>query len=356
MFPGASFNDLPSLGCDLIRAAEGVDGAIIVYAPDDRIVWANAQQRQIASCCEHSSSDTYETLFWSLLKAGKVGNKQAFQNPADWLASAISTRRTSPNLDFINTYPWGRMLVSHLMFENGMSIQARINLSNNEIGNYFTAPTAGIGVLWASKIHQQMQGFRAALDSLEIGIGLVDGDGRVIHLNNSLTDMVKQGDGITHAPDGTLMATDIYDDMVFRQALQTASDFSHALSAPIIVPLRRPNKMAPHLLVVSPGNVAGTTLLAVSRFGEDLDAIADALRQAFNLSPAEAQIAARLGAGMTVKEIAESRSITEATAYTQIKSVKIALRRSKFAANGFNDIASLVMKLAAVTRVTRWRN
>lgn len=342
--------ELPSPAIELVRATEDAGGAVLVFDPSDHIIWANAAQRALMPCCGYEADDTYESFFWGALKSGRNGNKAARDDPHAWLAQAIAARQCSPNLNFVNVYPWGRMIVSHLRLEDGRSIQSRIDYTASGVARFFPDFDGGVGVLWALKMQQRMRSLQNALDALSVSVGLVDGNGRLFHRNASLDDLLMADDGLRLDEKGILAATDECDGIVLTQALENvaAGTLSH-----LFVPLRRRNA-PPLMMAVSRGDVEGTAVIAISRFGEDQAELAGAIRQALGITPAEAEVIAGIGSGRSVSEIAASRGVTEDTAYKQIKSVRAAMRRSRFGASDLAGIASLVTKIAAIS-LPQWK-
>lgn len=322
-----------------------------MFDRDDRILGANQEQRRVMPCCSYGHDDTYASFFWGAHRIGITGNKGAKADPAKWLADTIAARHSSPNLDFVNNYPWGRMLVSHLRLEDGTNIQARINMKASGIDRYFGERDAGLGILWAVRVQREVRGLQSALDNLGLAVALVDGDGAPIHRNASFAEMLEAADGLTLASDGSLMALDGCDDLVLRQALEHVANGAIPSAH---VPIRRGGK-DPLILAVSPGAMPGTAVLAAARAGEDGREIASVLMGAFDMSPVEAEVLAALGAGLSVKEIAQRRGVTEGTTYLQVKAVKKALERFEFAATDLASLASLVTKIAAITRAPQLR-
>lgn len=342
---------LPSHAIDLIQSAENAGGAVLVFDREDRIIGANQEQRRIMPCNAYGPDDTYGSLFWSLHRAGLTGNKGAKADPEAWLANTIAARHSSPNLDFVNSYPWGRMLVSHLRLDDGTSIQARLDMKASGIDRYFGDYDAGLGVMLAVRVQREMRGLQSALNNLGLAVALVDSAGTPIHQNVSFGELLEAADGLTLASDGSVMALDGCDDLVLRQTLE------HVATGAVPschVPLRRSGG-SPLIMAVSAGTLPGTAVLAVARDGEDDREIAAVLMRAFDLSPVEAEVLAALGAGLSVKEIAQRRGVTEGTTYLQVKAVKVALERFEFAATDLATLASLVTRIAAITRAPRPR-
>lgn len=336
--------EMPSPAIDLVRATDKAGGTVVVFDAQDHILWANDGQRALMPSGNYGREETYESLFWKLLKSGHVGNKAAFVDPQSWLKNAIAARHYSSNLNFVNLYPWGRMIVSLLRLEDGRSIQSRIDYKASGIARFFPDFDGGVGVLWALKMQERMRSLQTALDSLSVAVGLVDGCGRLMHRNASLGDLLAARDGLEVNEAGMVTATDQCDGIVLVQAFDNVA---RGAIAQQFVPLRR-RRGVPLIMAVSRGDTDGTAVITLSCFGEDQAELASIVRQALNITPAEAEVISGIGTGMSVSDIAAVRGVTEDTAYKQIKSARAAMKRSQFAANDLAGVASLVTKIAAI--------
>lgn len=342
---------LPSYAMELVEATENAGGALLVFDGSDRIVAANREQRRIMPCCAYADEDTYSSLFWGAFRAGLTGNKTVKDNPKNWLENTIAARQSSPNSDFVNCYPWGRMLVSHLRLDDGTSIQARLDMRKSGIDRYFGGRDTGLGVLWAIRVQREILGLQAALDNLSLGVALAEDGGRLIHQNASFSDLLLGGNGLAVDQDGRLTAIDEYDQMSLSQALERAEDGEVRTS---YVPIRRPLK-EPLILAVSAGEAPGTAVVATAQFCEDAHEVASTLMKAFGLPFVQAEVLAALGAGMTVEEIALRRGVAKGTTYLQVKHIKRSLEEFGFAVSDLAGLSGLVAKIAAITRAPRTR-
>lgn len=345
MITAQSIDCLSAPAIDLIRASDEAGGAILIYSPTDEIVGVNDAQRALMPCSNYIG-ETYSSLFWKVFAAGFSGAKLAQADPQSWLEGAIASRRNSPNLDFVNEYSWGKMLVSHLRLDDGTSVQARIDLKKCGIEKYFTGEGAGLGVMWALQMRQDIRNLQSALDSLAIAVGLVDLNGQLLHSNASFSDMLSVNDGLVQNQEGKIFSLDIYDDIVLQQAIKNVSGGYLASS---LAPLRRVSA-PPLIMAVTAGEVPGTAVLAISRFGEDHESLVTSIRQALGVTPAEAEVIAGIGTGQSVAEVAASRNVTEKTTRNQVQNLRRALTGSRFAVGDLAGIASLVTKIAAVSR------
>lgn len=317
----------------------------------DRIVAANDEQRKIMPCCEYTKKDTYVSLFWSLIENGMNGNPVARKSPEVWLDGALRTRKNSPNLDFVNRYAWGAMLVSHLRLDDGTSIQARLDMRMAGMEKYFDGPEACLGVTRALRFRRQIHALEEALDSLGLAVALVDGAGGLLHANTSFAELLNAGDGLVKWSNGSVCAVDGCDQIVFSQSLAHVSE---GLIPTTYVPIRRKGGR-PLIVALSTGATLGTVVVAAARFGEDLQEINTVLQKIFGVTATEAEIMVALGTGNTPAEVTRSRGVAMQTTYKQIDNIKRKMRSLDVAAPDLPGISSVIMGIAAITRSTSTR-
>lgn len=347
MFLPTLIAELPTPAVDLIAATDEAGGAVMVFDADDRIIWANPAQRSLMPCGDYDTDETYESLFWKLLANGLNGNKSATENPARWLAMAVEARRCNSNLNFINSYRGRSVFVSHLRMDDGKSIQARLDIQKAGLSD-FLEEFGGSGILFALRCKQRMETLRSCLDGLGLAVATLDSSGRVTLDNASFRELVKIGDGLKISDQAGLVATDPYDDLTLHQAIRNVT--SGAVPSALI-PIHRTDQ-PPVLMAITAGSRPGTASVAISGFGEDQQSIVSQLRQTLGTTPAEAEVAYGIGFGQSVAEIADQRGTTEATVYVQLKRIRAALRETKVAPADLAGIATLVTRVAAITRPT----
>lgn len=343
---------MPEPFLDIARMTDEAGGAVVAFDSLDHITHANSEQRRIMPCSSYGRDETYRSLFWSALNGGMTGNPVAKQAPAEWLEDAVAARRCSPNLDFINSYSWGKMLVSHLRLDDGISIQLRLNMRETGLERYFSSGNElCLGVTRAIRLRKEIRQLQAALDSLGLAVAITDGHGSLLHANASFADLLDVSDGLEDPLRNGLRATDSYDNLVLQQALENVA----AGVLPVAyVPIRR-RKGDPLIISVSAGSIVGTTIIAAPRFGEDVGELNRALQQALGVSVAEADMMVGLARGETTEQLTERRNITKGTAYRLVDDSKRKLERSQFVAPDKSRIASLVTGLAAIIRAPSGR-
>jgi len=163
------------------------------------------------------------------------------------------------------------------------------------------------------------------LDLLPSAVMLVDRRGRVARLNSAAHDMLARGDGLRAGPAG-LSASDPATAARLRRLLEQAGG-ADALrgraGGALLVP--RPSGLRPYHLTVTPLlAAAGSDGPLVAVFVHDPAGIAvptppEVFAVLYELTPAEAELAALLARGLDLRAAAERRGVTIATARSQLK-------------------------------------
>lgn len=171
-----------------------------------------------------------------------------------------------------------------------------------------------------------------ALDEIDYGVLLTDGDGRVLHANHPARRTLVDTHPLTLF-DGRLQARDDRDVVPLRDALVAAAQRQ----------LRRlltlGRDLAPHAVAVVPlGGQIAAVVLGKTQVCEDLSV--QCFARCHALTPAEARVLAALGAGAAPAEIADQQGVKLSTVRTQIGAI-----RDK---TGVSSITALVRLVAAL--------
>lgn len=220
--------------------------------------------------------------------------------------------------------------------------------------------TLGPHLLRAVRIHELLSEHQTtrsaeaeALDRMPFGVLLVDARGRIVQANSFARRLLSDGDGLR--ADGTRMAggTPAITHALSRligEAIEAGSDPAARMGGAISLPRPIPRRALEALVVptrLGPSSWTtdrGLAAVFVSDPDERAEPPADLLRRLYGLTPAEAGVAARLGAGATIDEVAEGMRLTRNTARFYLKRV--------FAKTGTRRQAELVRLLTTgVVRV-----
>ena len=168
--------------------------------------------------------------------------------------------------------------------------------------------------------------FDAILDTLTIGVALVDGRSQLLHANRSARDIIAERAAL-RPQRGVLRARQPQADAALRRAIMLALQGDAAMGAAGIgLPAVHPDGggVVAHVLplVASRPTRAwhGEAVAAVflARQGTPLVIPVEALMTLFDLTPAEARVLASIAGGKTPAETASALSIAETTVRTHL--------------------------------------
>ena len=180
----------------------------------------------------------------------------------------------------------------------------------------------------------------SALEQVAVGIVLLNGGDRIVHLNQAAQRLLAGRDGIYVAAN-RLQASDPVSQRAFQVILARPEGGAAVIN--------RPSGAPPYAVVVAPVQHDDADLVASSS-GTRTVFLSDPawrpqpsdriMRQLWGLTAAECRVALELLAGMTPSEIAGASHVTEATVRTQMRAI--------FAKVGVRRQAELVRVLAAI--------
>jgi DNA-binding CsgD family transcriptional regulator/PAS domain-containing protein len=193
-------------------------------------------------------------------------------------------------------------------------------------------------------------GLRNALDWLRDGAAVISRDEKLVYFNPAMEEMFSKSDGLRMSS-GTLALDDATAMAALAKTLsalqrQRMSPLSLVKAADILV--TRPSGARPYLLSIRalPSSATDTLFLATDPlavvFARDTEAptsaVMPAIRQAFGLTRAEAQLAGALRAGIAPHDYAQAQGLSHHTVYTHLRRL-----REKF---GVQSVGALVRLLA----------
>jgi DNA-binding CsgD family transcriptional regulator len=168
------------------------------------------------------------------------------------------------------------------------------------------------------------------LDRLGAGVVLLSADARTLFVNRAAERLLRRRDGLIVDRGSfdamTAQEREALRFLVRRAARKEAGDALHAGGA---LSITRPSGRRPYQVLVSPLNrgLGGSPQPAVAVFITDPEdracGSADVLRRLFQLTDAEARLAAMVGSGTLLGEAAEALGISRDAARSQLKSIFI---------------------------------
>jgi DNA-binding CsgD family transcriptional regulator len=179
--------------------------------------------------------------------------------------------------------------------------------------------------------------FSDAFDLLDTAIALHDRHGRLVFANESLRNLVTAGDGLTLDPQRGVVPAEAGARRQFQRALAAA-----CAGTALEVVAHRPSGEAPYAVRCQPmpGHDTGV-MVTVSDPARPRTPSLTLLRNAFGLTPTEAELAQALANGTAAAAIAAARGVSTHTVRAQIRSLlsKTKLRRQ-------TDLVALMHRMA----------
>lgn len=161
----------------------------------------------------------------------------------------------------------------------------------------------------------------AALDGVGLAVIVAQGNGRVLRANALAETILRRRDGL-RLQDGAVMAAPHEVADHFPRALARATAAKQPEGSTVVV--GRGADQAPYLVSVTPfvGVPGASAAFIVFRDPDAQNAgLVEQLRTLFGLTNVEAMIAADIGAGASVAEIAARRGVGLSTVRSQLKSI-----------------------------------
>ena len=190
-----------------------------------------------------------------------------------------------------------------------------------------------------------------ALDSIPVAVLLLDVHGTIVHANQPAADLLQRSDGLCDV-DGHLCCGRAEETARLQSAVDKVAQglLRGEIPACTTLAVSRPDRVHPLGVLIAPlltARTGGTTadglhgvahILVTVRDPDATQRLpVDVLQQQFDLTPAQARLAAALAAGDSLEDYARHAGVTVNTARTTLKSV--------FARTGCRRQAELVLML-----------
>jgi len=175
---------------------------------------------------------------------------------------------------------------------------------------------------------------KSAFDMLTDGVALASGDGTILHVNEAMQCMCRQGDGLGIARNGTLefsaaTARRQYDKAFASVCKVGNSEEQNMDDTEFSVP--RPSRVPAYIVSLSPvfrharklglGQQADVIIFVRDPLMRNRSGI-NILRETFGFTDAEAHVAQALQAAIPLADYAKDRGISINTVYTHLRAIK----------------------------------
>ena len=185
-----------------------------------------------------------------------------------------------------------------------------------------------------SRTESERDLYADAVDQLSVATLVLDEKGRILTTNTVASELLAQGDGIA-VSEKRLHIADRAIDMQLQDLIANAIQAQRSGTPCIARALRvqRPSGKDHYGLVVRPVPMSewaegqSSPCIAIFISGSDTgesaseQALQTSLRELFQLTPAEANLAIKLARGMSLAEVSQQQNISQHTARAQLKSI-----------------------------------
>lgn len=332
---------LPASLADVLTMSERLDGASVVYTPDDRVAYVSPAFRKHYHFCNFDQS-TYDDIFWSCVRHGLYSEAEMRMPPQEYITAAKVVRRANEQFDFIKRYAKGDMLAHHRAVD-GWSVQVRLPIDSPLWRGGFggVSPRSLAEAFGAAEATRSM---RRAFDAMGTGAVFMRADDQVLWTNAAAAQSLATLRGIVVA-DGRMAFED--------PAL--AVEFSLALDAVLQGPLERrkyitlPRAKGPSATCALVNYAENEAVLLISPDLNDTNLRAALI--GFGLTAAECEVALLVAEGHKPAVIGEMTKKSVNTVRAQLASIfkKLGDDTPKSRAG----VSNVILGAAAVSGVRR---
>ena len=196
------------------------------------------------------------------------------------------------------------------------------------------------------------QAIYEAFNSVPIGMIITDGNARILHLNRTAEELVRQGRGLV-IHNGALTANTRNDAARLRETISDVVIMARrgSVTGARAMSLDRPSYAHPLSIMVKPmwcadggdprKHIGPLANLVVADLDRRIEAPAELLRRVFDLTPAESVVVERLVYGLSLQEIADTFGSSRNTVRNQLHIVF-----GKTGTNRQSELIKLVLSTA----------
>lgn len=310
---------------DLRERADREGSAISIFDSNDRLVGCNDRLRDLYPGVSLDDGATYDKLFWENVRRHRFDDTVT-RDPATWLAGAKGFRKQQEAAQFLRQLADGTwLLIVHerLPGTGGWSYSSRRLLDKSAFSQFsIDWPLRGQITVPVPVASTRPPG----LDWLAMPAAIVDRTATVVALNRGFVDLASPINRI-FSVDQKVTIKNAADNAAFKIMLSNLAD-----------PRETANKRAIRLTGTGCGE---NMVLCVSRYSGPESGHTDpgrflltvvapdrlpelntiVLMDLYDLTAAEAEVAASIGSGLSVDDIAQQRGVSKHTVYCQVKAI-----------------------------------
>lgn len=334
--------DTPERIARLAQMGHAIGAAVFVTGPDDRFEAANQSYRTLFPCVSFDDRPLFADAFLQSVYAGINDDPALTADPQRYLHN-ITMMRLSTCASFVKSWGERRALCVHLRFGSWtarLSVDLEKNLADQvkKIGKIND-------VELLLSMFQTSSLLVATLDHIPQPTALVSEDCELSYWNTAFMRLIQARSILAVTDGGRLSAYHQRSDTTLRSAIAKASALSRFETTLLIQPV---DDSGVQFASVTSAHM-GFAMVQLPPL--DLDhAVISGLRS-IGLPPGRARVAAALGGGMTVSEVADKFQIAEATVRTEIKNLTAFWEGRGFGVGkGLRAIYSIVSRISSIAR------
>ncbi|MBP2312955.1 helix-turn-helix transcriptional regulator [Azospirillum soli] len=301
----------------LADAAQATGAGLVVFDQEDRIIYSNEANNILYEFVDFAQQPTYEDVFRACLAHKRFVEAEAYQDPERWLAGALQFRRYHQFAQFMKIYPDQRSyIVTHEVIPGVGSYFSRIEVTEkaSKRGALF-GPIAWTGLA-------ESRAVSTAIDTLPIASAVTTATGVILDANDAMAALLDARDGLLEVGGRLSVARPAEHDAFLRLLAEAANATGHR---ELVMRVTRERADTAYLVNVShqPSPFGRTALanIVVLDPGITPPISPTILATLFGLTAAEARVAAEIGRGARIDEIAERYGTSPQTVRTQLKVV-----------------------------------
>lgn len=332
--------DVPEPFQSWASAANDMGGAFFAYDVDD-ILLANGPGQRLYPDADWTRPVPFDECFWYGLRAGATQDRRIAANPEFHLQTVKAFRSISPAFRFQRRYGGTLFDRHHVRLDARWNAQLWLPVQDDRRLTDFTlTPQSTVADLRRHGAQERaLSRLMALVNGMGVCVGVADAAGRMVDYTPSMVSFLSESNGLyLDEHDVLACASPQVTERLRASIAQVALGRLPATMVAVPVPGAAPLQVG--LLASSPGDPCA--IVAISH-SDTPERFADILREAYGLTPAEADVAVQIGAGVQIDEIVEASGRSRHTVKAQVDSAK-----RKIGVDRQHALAHLLTKAAAI--------
>lgn len=345
--------EIPSELRRLLEAAEEHNAAAVIYDEKDNTILTNSRYREIYYFVDFEKPQTYNSTMWKCIEMELLDDPVFYNEPEAWinrvnqfrkkysLAQYLITHVKRGKADDGKTY-WAH----HQRFEGVGTLAVRFDVNDK----FYFRSSGGTSSLTASD-PIGAQWFSSALSrKTELASAIVSRNAKIIDANEEFVKVVSRNDGIGLKNDKIWISSSSDNTKFNKMITEKAS--ANPQHQPSVIKVESLSSEKYYIVSVAPlltssfcfnQTMHGVALVSVVDPYWEPPIDIQMLKNVFDLTIAEARVAASIGTGKDLSEIARENGVSIGTVRNQLKTVF-----QKTGVNRQSEVVRLVHRMSVL--------